>query len=143
MPRKRKKIPGVTELATRWKVRFVNANRSPREKAYYFDKGAFSPKEIEDLRNQLYKAKELGWDPWTGLLPWESAEPDDEAPTLSEAVEAYGEHKLALGHKGLEGGWAETTHHTYMTDLRAFVRLATLGDPDRRLAELKAEDLEA
>ena len=113
----------IRELKTKWQIRFTDNTRTPREVSFGFKRSLYSKRQIEKLRDELYVECDRGWDPWSGVLPWErSVKQERRILTVLGAVTAYCEHKRALGRRRQQGGWNAQTYQNYLTNLKAFAR---------------------
>ncbi len=129
----------IRELKTKWQIRFTDNTRAPCEVSFGFKRSLYSKRQIEKLRDELYVECDRGWDPWSGVLPWErSVKQERRILTVLGAVTAYCEHKCALGRRRQQGGWNAQTYQNYLTNLKAFAR--GVG-ATRRVSTLKTEDL--
>jgi len=129
----------IRALKTKWQIRFTDAARVPAEVSFGFEKSLYSKRQIEKLRDELYVERDRGWDPWSGVLPWEQSSPQAQQPlTVLGAVTKYCEHKRTLGRRRQRGGWNAPTYRNYLVNLKAFARMVGTS---RLVSTLTTEDL--
>ncbi|MEM1095685.1 MAG: site-specific integrase [Bacteroidota bacterium] len=110
MPKKRK-IPNVSRRGDRWQVRFTDSRRTPSEVSFGFDASLHSATSIQRVRDQLYRARDTGWDPWTKRLPWAAAQAS--GYTINEGAKLFCQEKRTAGQRGQKGGWTHKTMRNY------------------------------